>query len=61
VLYQATSYLVVKDAGHLKMLWTTVVPVISTSNLEDVSPKTFEVVMAELERRMKASAGNSKK
>jgi hypothetical protein len=61
VLYQATSYLILKDAGRLKVLWTKVVPVLSTSNLADVSPKTFEVVMAELEKRMKARTRNSRK
>jgi hypothetical protein len=57
---QATSYLVVKDSGGLKVLWTRIVPVFNYSNTE-ASPKTFEVVMAELAKRMKARPGNAKK
>jgi hypothetical protein len=57
---QATSYLVVRESGSLKVLWTRVVPVLSYSNTE-ASPRTFEVVMAELEKRMKARSGNAKK
>jgi hypothetical protein len=56
----ATSYLVVKDQGGLKVLWTKVVPVYSGSN-GWVSPRSFEVVTAELEKRMKARSRNSKK
>jgi hypothetical protein len=56
---QATSYLVVRDPGGLKVLWTSVVPIFSTSNVE-ASPKSFEVVMAELEKRIKARARNSR-
>jgi hypothetical protein len=57
---QATSYLVVKDSGGVKVLWTRIVPVFNYSNTE-ASPKTFEVVMAELAKRMKARPGNAKK
>lgn len=55
-----TSYLVVKDPGSLKVLWTSVAPVFRGSNRE-VSPKTNDLVIAELEKRMKARAHNSKK
>jgi hypothetical protein len=57
---QATSYVVVKDAGRLKVLWAGDAPVFSGPKAE-VSPKTTELVTAELEKRMKATAGNSKK
>jgi hypothetical protein len=57
---QATSYLVVKDPGGLKVLWTSVTTVLSGSNTQ-ASPKTNELVMAELEKRMKARSVNSKK
>jgi|SRR5215213_5679228 len=57
---QATSYLVVKDSGGVKVLWTRVVPVFSYSNTE-ASPRSFEVVMAELGKRMKARSRNAKK
>ena len=56
----ATSYLVVKDAGRLKLLWTGVGSVFSSPGSES-STKTNELVTAELEKRMKARAGNSKK
>ena len=51
----ATSYLVVKDAGRLKLLWTNVAPVLSSPQAE-VSLKTIELVTAEMEKRMKARA-----
>ena len=57
---QATSYLVVKDSEGLKVLWTRILPVFNYSNTEG-SPKSFEVVLAELEKRMKARPGNAKK
>jgi hypothetical protein len=57
---QATSYLVAKDTEGLKVLWTKIVPAFNYSNT-DASPKTFEVVMAELAKRMKARSGNAKK
>jgi hypothetical protein len=57
---QATSYLVIKESEGLKVLWTRVVPVFNYSNTE-ASPKSFEVVMAELEKRMKARSDNAKK
>ena len=57
---QATSYLVAKDSEGLKVLWTRILPVFNYSNTE-ASPKSFEVVMAELEKRMKARPGNAKK
>lgn len=56
----ATSYLVVKDAGRLKLLWTGVAPVFSSPGTE-LSLKTNELVTAELEKRMKARSRNSKK
>lgn len=58
--YQATSYLVVKDSGRLKVLWTKVIHVVMYSDLK-ASPKSFDVVMAELEKRMKARSRNAKK
>ena len=59
--YEATSYLVVKDSGGgLKVLWTRIVHVLMYSDL-DASPKSFEVVMAELEKRMKARSRKTKK
>jgi hypothetical protein len=57
---QATSYVVVKDAGRLKVLWEGVAPVFSGPKAE-VSLKTTELVVAEIEKRMKARAGKSKK
>ena len=51
----ATSYLVVKDVGRLKLLWTGVGPVFSSPGAES-SNKTNELVTAELEKRMKARA-----
>jgi len=45
---QATSYLVVKDAGRLKVLWTSVAPVLNGPNAE-VSLKTTESVITEME------------
>jgi hypothetical protein len=58
--YQATSYLVVKDSSSLKVLWTRIVPVLMYSD-SDASPRSFEVVMAELGKRMKARSRNAKK
>ena len=58
--HQATSYLVVNDSRGLKVLWTRVVPVLMYSDLE-ASPRSFEVVMAELGKRMKARSRNAKK
>ena len=49
----ATSYLIVKDAGRLKLLWTGVAPVFSAPGTE-LSVKTNELVTAELEKRMKS-------
>jgi len=57
---QATSYLVVKDSGSLKVLWKGVAPVV-TSSSSDSSVRTNESVMAELEKRMKARSRNPKK
>ena len=56
----ATSYLVVKDVGRLKVLWTGVGPVFSSPGAES-SNKTNELVTAELEKRMKARTRNAKK
>lgn len=58
--YQATSYLVFKDSGSLKVLWTKVIHVLMYSDTE-ASPRSFEVVMAELGKRMKARSRNGKK
>lgn len=58
--HQATSYLVVKDSGGLKVLWTKAVPVFMYSDL-DASPRSFEVLMAELGKRMKVRPRNMKK
>jgi hypothetical protein len=59
--YQATSYLVVKDsAGGLKVLWTRIGHVLMYSD-SDASPRSFEVVMAELGKRMKARSRKTKK
>ena len=51
----ATSYLVVKDAGRLKVLWTGVAPVFTRPDVE-VSLKTTELVIAEMEKRMKSTS-----
>lgn len=56
----ATSYLVIKDAARLKVLWTSVAAVFSSPNAE-LSSKTTELVSAEIEKRMKAKAPKSKK
>ena len=56
---QATSYLIVKDAGNLKVLWTGIAGVFNGAKAE-VSPKTTELVTAEMEKRLKARAGNRK-
>lgn len=56
----ATSYLVVKDPGGLKVLWTRIGAVYSSANTE-ISPKTNELVEGELEKRMKARSRSSKK
>ena len=58
--HQATSYLVVKDSVGLKVLWTKVLHVLMYSDLQ-ASPKSFEVVMEELGKRMKARSRNKKK
>ena len=57
---QATSYLVLKDSAGLKVLWTKIIPVFNYSDTE-TSPRSFEVLMDELEKRMKARSGNAKK
>jgi len=57
---QATSYLVVNESRGLKVLWTKVVHVFMFSDLE-ASPRSFEVVMEELGKRMKARSRNAKK
>jgi hypothetical protein len=59
-LSQTTTYLVVKDPGGLKVLWTKVVPVMTSSNTEAYSNR-FESVMGELEKRLKARPRDSKK
>lgn len=57
---QGTSYLVVKDAGLLKVLWTAIAPAFRRPKAE-FSSKSSELVIAEMEKRMKARAGNSNK
>ena len=57
---QATSYLVVKDSPGLKVVWTKIVPVFMPSD-SVASPKSFEVMMTELGKRMKARFRNAKK
>lgn len=52
---QGTSYLVVKDAGRLKVLWKGIAYVFSGQNAE-VSLKSTELLVAEMEKRMKARA-----
>jgi hypothetical protein len=58
--HQATSYLVAKNPGGLKVLWTGVAGVYRSPNNE-ISPRTTESIIAELEKRMKARARNTKK
>jgi len=57
---RATAYLIVKDAERFKVLWTRGATVHRTPNSAD-SFRTTELVTAEIEKRMKARAGNSKK
>jgi hypothetical protein len=57
---QATSYLVVKNAGRLTMLWTNVHAVYVTQNTGS-SPRAAEAVTGEMEKRMKARARHSRK
>ena len=59
-LSRATLYLVIKDAGRLKVLWTNVATVFSSPNSES-SHKAAELVSAEIEKRLKARNRNSKK
>jgi hypothetical protein len=57
---QATSYLVVKNAGRLTVLWTNISPVYVTQNT-GISPEAAEALTGEMGKRMKARARNSKK
>jgi len=57
---QTTSYLIVKDAGRLKVLWTDIAVVLVNKN-NGISPRGVESLSAEIEKRMKARARNSKK
>src|SRR6185436_3897792 len=57
---QATSYLVVKYPGALKVLWKGVAPVVSSPDI-DSSRRTNESAMGELEKRLKARPRNPKK
>jgi len=52
--------LVVKDSPGLKVVWTEIVPVFMPSD-SVASPKSFEVMMTELGKRMKARFRNAKK
>jgi hypothetical protein len=56
----ATSYIAVRDGEGLKVLWTGVAPVLSTQKVE-VSPKSTESIINEIEKRMKARTPKSKK
>ena len=60
VFSQATSYLVVKNAGRLTVLWTSVDAVYVTQNT-GISPRAAEAVTGEVEKRMKARVRNSRK
>lgn len=57
---QATSYLVVKNAGRLTVLWTSVDAVYVTQNTGS-SPRAVNAVTGQIEKRMKARARNSRK
>jgi hypothetical protein len=57
---QGTSYLVVKDAQSLKVLWTGIAAVFSGPRAE-TSPRIADSMIAEMEKRMKARARNPKK
>lgn len=59
-LSRATLYLLIKDAGRLKVLWTNVATVFSSPNSES-SHRAAELVSAEIEKRLKARNRNSKK
>ena len=50
---QGTSYLVVKDAGRLKVLWKGIAMVFSGQTAE-VSHRSTDMLVAEMEKRMKA-------
>jgi hypothetical protein len=56
----ATLYLAVKDSGGVKVLWTRIAPIAITQDMQ-AWPRSFEPLMAELEKRMKARSRNSKK
>ena len=56
----STLYLVIKDAGRLKVLWTDVAAVFSSPNSEG-SPRAAESVSAEIEKRIKARTRKTKK
>ena len=57
---QATSYLVVKNAGRLTVLWTNVDAVYVTKNT-GISPRTAEAVTGEIAKRIKARSSSLKK
>ena len=59
-LSRATLYLVIKDAGRLKVLWTDVATVFSSPNAES-SARAAESVSKEIEKRIKARTRKSKK
>lgn len=60
VMSHATSYLVAKEDGRLKLLWTKVAAVFSDPKVE-VSPKTTETLIDEVEKRMRTRGRNQKK
>ncbi len=59
-LSRATLYLVIKDAGRLKVLWTDVATVFSSPNAES-SARAAESVSNEIEKRIKARTRKTKK
>jgi len=57
---QATLYIVLKDAEGLKVLWTSVAPVI-ISNKTAVLSTSKGLILSEMEKRMKARSNSLKK
>lgn len=57
---QATLYLVIRDAKGLKVLWTSVAPVIIT-NKTAVLSRSKGLILDEMEKRMKARSSSPKK
>jgi hypothetical protein len=57
---QATLYLVLKDAEGLKILWTSVAPVMIT-NKTAVLSRSKGLILSEMEKRMKTRSSSLKK